>query len=63
MQSLELLSAIFLYQKMIAIKNLRKIIFISSKKFYFVIKVFKFLYILHPLFFPLLVITQEDSRN
>ena len=34
MQSLKLKSAIFLYQQMIALKKLRKILFISSKSFF-----------------------------
>ena len=34
MQSIKLVSAIFLYQQMIALKKLRKMLFVSSKKFF-----------------------------
>ena len=55
MQSLKLASAVFLYQQMIALKKLRKILF-------YVLKILKILNFQHPLFFPLLpVIAQEDD--
>ena len=63
MQWFKLVSAIFLYQQMIALENLRKMLFISSKSFLFVLKIFKFLYFPHPLFFPLPAIAWEDDRK
>ena len=50
MQSLKTLSTIFLYQQMIAIKNIRKKLFISSKKVFFILKIFRLLYFSHSLF-------------
>ena len=55
-QVLKLVSAIF-YQifishQMVALQNLWKMLFISSKKLFFVLKIFKFLYFGLPLFLP-----------
>ena len=53
MQSLKLVSGIFLYQEMIALKKLRKMLLILSKTIFFVLKIFKFIYFPHPLSFLL----------
>ena len=63
MQLLKTVSAIFLYQQMKALYKLRKMLFISSKKLFFILKVFKVLYFSYPLFFPMPNIAWEDDKN
>ena len=59
MQSLKLLSAIFLYQQMIALTKLRKRLFVLFEKLFFVVKIFKFLYFPHSFCFRLSAVAQE----
>ena len=63
MQSLIFVSAIFLYQQMIALKKLGEMLFISLKKLFFGLKIFKFLYFSHALFLSFSAIAPEDDRN
>ena len=53
MQLLKIVPAIFLYQQIIPFKKLRKILFylFHLKAFFFILKIFKFLYFSHPFFF------------
>ena len=47
---------------MIALKELRKMLFISFKKLSF-LKIFTILHFAHSLIFPLQAIAQEDDRS
>ena len=64
MQSLKTVSAIFLYQQMISIRKLRKMFFISSKKFFYSQDIEIFIIFSSLLFQPLLQrIIQMKSQS